>query len=624
MAEIPQASTNGVVSVRGVLKGMAEHPHDKNTQEEGCIVLSKVSWTGKQTNSLVNDCATALLRAMRNHLKSPLLQAKACLALGNMACNNTTNQQVIVAHDGIATVLSTMSALLWHAQVQINGASVVANVCSTEEYRQQLIALGAVDVIRQSIKAHPSQRGVTDNCKWALDNLTLFGTDVPPELPPKRPSVAAVEKTTTSTSTPKPSSSSSTSVLSASQMSSSSHPLMATDPGFKDGALQGDFHEKLKENGISISDVCQYSTKDLDELLRDVFKYGVIDRNKLKNYVQSQSKPQPLTKHIITSKVEAQPKTSASEQETEKRITEKLKREELKKLSSPPQEFLCTISGDIMEDPVFTSDGHTYERVAIMQWFEHSRVQGKITSPNTGLALPNTKVIPNHVLRSQIIAWQEKKEKLEAELGIPSSPKATPRSPTAKDCVSDSSTDATPPSQESDNAPSVRPSGLHVDLRGLPQPPAPAPTHSVTPVRRVPYSHPTSTLRQSTESNQSGPLSGRGETSLRTLSTLNTVNTDAIDSEPQYDLYAIATETTSSSGFRPSSSTRGGRPATHNLNSHRARIRAQHRREPLAVALGGTQSREDMLRTLRAHGSGVARQLANTISGVRPFRDTIV
>ena len=41
--------------------------------------------------------------------------------------------------------------------------------------------------------------------------------------------------------------------------------------------------------------------------------------------------------------------------------------------------FVCPITQAVMEDPVMTADGHTYERAAIEQWLrEHD------TSPNTG------------------------------------------------------------------------------------------------------------------------------------------------------------------------------------------------------------------------------------------------
>ena len=33
-----------------------------------------------------------------------------------------------------------------------------------------------------------------------------------------------------------------------------------------------------------------------------------------------------------------------------------------------PEDFICPISGDVMCDPVVTSDGHTYDREAISEW----------------------------------------------------------------------------------------------------------------------------------------------------------------------------------------------------------------------------------------------------------------
>ncbi len=49
---------------------------------------------------------------------------------------------------------------------------------------------------------------------------------------------------------------------------------------------------------------------------------------------------------------------------------------------SIPNQFCCSITQDIMIDPVKTIDGQTYERYAIERWFEHN-----VTSPLTGLRL---------------------------------------------------------------------------------------------------------------------------------------------------------------------------------------------------------------------------------------------
>ena len=68
-----------------------------------------------------------------------------------------------------------------------------------------------------------------------------------------------------------------------------------------------------------------------------------------------------------------------------------------------PESFCCSLTLELMRDPVSTSDGHTYERTAITQWFE----DGNTTSPNTNAALEHTSLIPNIALRQAIEAWED-------------------------------------------------------------------------------------------------------------------------------------------------------------------------------------------------------------------------
>ena len=62
----------------------------------------------------------------------------------------------------------------------------------------------------------------------------------------------------------------------------------------------------------------------------------------------------------------------------------------------PPQ-YLCPITGEVMEDPVTTADGHAYERAAIAQWLSNHD-----TSPVTNAQLPHRKLAPAHALRQLI------------------------------------------------------------------------------------------------------------------------------------------------------------------------------------------------------------------------------
>jgi hypothetical protein len=61
--------------------------------------------------------------------------------------------------------------------------------------------------------------------------------------------------------------------------------------------------------------------------------------------------------------------------------------------------FECTL----MEDPVVASDGHTYDRKDIQNWFNTHDI-----SPHTNEPFEHKMLIPNIAIRKQVIAWREK------------------------------------------------------------------------------------------------------------------------------------------------------------------------------------------------------------------------
>lgn len=66
-----------------------------------------------------------------------------------------------------------------------------------------------------------------------------------------------------------------------------------------------------------------------------------------------------------------------------------------------PHEFLCPITHEIMKEPVQCSDGFTYEKAAINEWF----LCGKYTSPMTNKSLRDTSFTPNIILRNAIYTF---------------------------------------------------------------------------------------------------------------------------------------------------------------------------------------------------------------------------
>ena len=64
-----------------------------------------------------------------------------------------------------------------------------------------------------------------------------------------------------------------------------------------------------------------------------------------------------------------------------------------------PRDYLCSITKELMRDPVVAADGHSYERQAIEHWLRSS---GKLRSPVTNEELRHRQVVPNHSLNTLI------------------------------------------------------------------------------------------------------------------------------------------------------------------------------------------------------------------------------
>eukprot|EP01024_Parvocaulis_polyphysoides_P018585 TRINITY_DN18241_c0_g1_i8.p1 TRINITY_DN18241_c0_g1~~TRINITY_DN18241_c0_g1_i8.p1 ORF type:complete len:534 (-),score=68.31 TRINITY_DN18241_c0_g1_i8:1328-2929(-) len=74
--------------------------------------------------------------------------------------------------------------------------------------------------------------------------------------------------------------------------------------------------------------------------------------------------------------------------------------------SSIPETFICSITGQIMKDPVVVAgSGNVYERQAITRWLEKSD-----KDPMTNLMLKDKQLVPLHALKSQIQEFQFRRQ----------------------------------------------------------------------------------------------------------------------------------------------------------------------------------------------------------------------
>eukprot|EP01026_Neomeris_dumetosa_P028920 TRINITY_DN2342_c0_g1_i4.p1 TRINITY_DN2342_c0_g1~~TRINITY_DN2342_c0_g1_i4.p1 ORF type:complete len:609 (-),score=72.36 TRINITY_DN2342_c0_g1_i4:296-2122(-) len=74
--------------------------------------------------------------------------------------------------------------------------------------------------------------------------------------------------------------------------------------------------------------------------------------------------------------------------------------------SSIPETFICSITGQLMNDPVVVAgSGNVYERQAITRWLEKSD-----KDPMTNLMLKDKQLVPLHALKSQIQEFQFRRQ----------------------------------------------------------------------------------------------------------------------------------------------------------------------------------------------------------------------
>jgi hypothetical protein len=68
----------------------------------------------------------------------------------------------------------------------------------------------------------------------------------------------------------------------------------------------------------------------------------------------------------------------------------------------PPQDMLCPISRELMEDPFTTQNGSTYEKQQIEFWLRTND-----TDPKTNVQLHSKKLVPNQFAKAAIQKWRE-------------------------------------------------------------------------------------------------------------------------------------------------------------------------------------------------------------------------
>ncbi len=161
----------------------------------------------------------------------------------------------------------------------------------------------------------------------------------------------------------------------------------------------------------TVDNVCKYFSEKVENMsqvassLKNHKINGIVlmslneeDTNKLK--IQSVAQLIAFQKEL--KRIQKALSDSAASQKQDQQQGEEQKKEGHKgNVVEIPVSFKCTLTGELMENPVVASDGCTYERSAIEAHFENSDI-----SPVTGEAIYDKKLMPNRGVLMQIMQWK--------------------------------------------------------------------------------------------------------------------------------------------------------------------------------------------------------------------------
>ncbi|KAL0740546.1 hypothetical protein Bca4012_082059 [Brassica carinata] len=111
-----------------------------------------------------------------------------------------------------------------------------------------------------------------------------------------------------------------------------------------------------------------------------------------------------ITRYVmfLLFKIEDESKWSIDEDNTKKQRRGLISEEIENTFTTLPNDFICAISLNIMNDPVIVSTGQTYDRSSIARWIHQ---EGRSTCPKTGQKLVDLSFVPNLALRHLTTLW---------------------------------------------------------------------------------------------------------------------------------------------------------------------------------------------------------------------------
>ena len=164
-----RAALHAESAVKVVVEAMRTAMDDEvELQRHGCSSLANLVMAPPDENEaavLDNGGLEAVLAAAKAHPFDAGVQAKACLALGNMAFGSVGEAKVL-SSGGLEVVVAAMKAHAANPLVIEEGIDALVNIADGADGKKALLALGGLGVVAAAKKSHPK-------CMEAAGDLAL-------------------------------------------------------------------------------------------------------------------------------------------------------------------------------------------------------------------------------------------------------------------------------------------------------------------------------------------------------------------------------------------------------------------------------------------------------------------
>ena len=378
--------------VAAVVAAMRRCTADAEVHHAGIATLSSLAFSDTAHKQAVVDGGgvASVVAAMGLHTADAELQRHGCGALASLAfgdayaCGDAWRQQAVVSSGGVAAVAAAMGrcaadARLHAADAEVQRAGVATLSSLSVMHKQAVVDGGGVAAVVAAIGLHAADAGLQGNGCCALWNLASGG--------------AACAQ------------------------------AVVDAGGVKALVTAMGQHRETAGNAAGALEILAANnpTAVLEEVARtqtDCSSWGGL-RKKLRECAlwrlraAEEGTTVPALEHAIKLAAAVQVDAAALNH-AKGRLreiyadAERRERRESFGLGSlaRPEEFVCPITFDEMEDPVVASDGHTYERSAILSVLRDGKKNGVAFSPLTREPL-RAIVYPNRALKRRMQGYEE-------------------------------------------------------------------------------------------------------------------------------------------------------------------------------------------------------------------------